>query len=141
MKVLLAVDGSEYTRKMLAYLDQHDELLGRDDEYTVLTIDPVLPPRARGALGKHTVDRYYSEEANKVLEPALSFLRERGHSKVTGHFEVGSPGETIAQFADQKGFDLIVMGSHGHGNILNLVTGSVTTAVLKHCKVPVLLVR
>ena len=141
MKVLLAVDGSEYTRKMLDYLDTHDELLGRNDEYTVLTVDPVLPPRARGALRKDIVDQYYSDEAQKVLEPALDFLRQRGHSMVTSKFEVGPPGETIARFATEGAFDLIVMGSHGHGRLLHLVMGSVTTAVLKHCKVPVLLVR
>ena len=141
MKVLLAVDGSVYTQKMLGYLDQHDELLGRDDDYTVLTVAPVLPPRARGALNKNIVDQYYSDEANKVLEPALAFLREREHQKVTGKFEVGPPGETIARFASEGNFDLIVMGSHGHGGVLSLVMGSVANGVLKHCKVPVLLVR
>ena len=33
------------------------------------------------------------------------------------------------------------MGSHGHGALSSLVMGSVTTKVLAHCKVPVLLVR
>ncbi|MEO8248304.1 MAG: universal stress protein [Burkholderiales bacterium] len=141
MKVLLAVDGSDYTQKMLDYLVKYDELLGREDDYTVLSVEPVLPPRARGALGKNIVDQYYSDEASRVLEPAVSFLRERGHLNVTKKFEVGQPGETIARFATDGEFDLIVMGSHGHGRILNLVMGSVTTAVLKHCHVPVLLVR
>jgi nucleotide-binding universal stress UspA family protein len=36
---------------------------------------------------------------------------------------------------------LLVMGSHGHGTLGNLVMGSVATQVLAHCKVPVLLVR
>ena len=31
MKILLAVDGSAYTKKMLAYLAAHDELLGQAD--------------------------------------------------------------------------------------------------------------
>ena len=39
------------------------------------------------------------------------------------------------------GFDLLVMGSHGHGNVGNLVMGSIATKVLAGCKVPVLLVR
>ncbi|MDP4770616.1 MAG: universal stress protein, partial [Limnohabitans sp.] len=38
-------------------------------------------------------------------------------------------------------FDLVVMGSHGHGTLGNLVMGSVATQVLANCKVPVLLVR
>jgi nucleotide-binding universal stress UspA family protein len=35
----------------------------------------------------------------------------------------------------------VVLGSHGHSALGNLVMGSVATQVLAHCKVPVLLVR
>ncbi|MDE2594991.1 MAG: universal stress protein, partial [Burkholderiales bacterium] len=37
--------------------------------------------------------------------------------------------------------DLIMMGSHGHSNLMNLITGSVATQVLARSKLPVLLVR
>ena len=43
--------------------------------------------------------------------------------------------------ADKGKHDMIAMGSHGHGNLLNLITGSVTTQVLARSKLPVLLVR
>ena len=36
---------------------------------------------------------------------------------------------------------MIVMGSHGHGALINLVVGSVATEVLAACKLPVLIVR
>ena len=36
--------------------------------------------------------------------------------------------------------DLIVMGSHGHGSVYNLLVGSVTEGVLKISKCPILLV-
>ena len=38
-------------------------------------------------------------------------------------------------------FDLVVMGSHGHGLFRNLVLGSVATRVLAACTVPVLIIR
>jgi nucleotide-binding universal stress UspA family protein len=43
--------------------------------------------------------------------------------------------------AEDGEFDLVVMGSHGHSAVVNLVMGSIATQVLAHCKVPVLLVR
>jgi len=55
--------------------------------------------------------------------------------------KVGSAGELIAKAAEAGAFDLVVMGSHGHSALGNLVMGSVATRVLAHCKVPVLLVR
>ena len=47
----------------------------------------------------------------------------------------------IEALADTGKFDLLVMGSHGHGALATLVVGSVTTQVLAHCKVPLLIVR
>ena len=54
---------------------------------------------------------------------------------------MGPAGETIGKVADAGKFQLLVMGSHGHGALATLVMGSVTTQVLAHSKVPVLIVR
>jgi nucleotide-binding universal stress UspA family protein len=139
MKILLAVDGSPFTKKMLAYLTTHD-LLSRGNEYSVFTVQPVLPPRARAAVGKEVVNKYYLDEAEKVLAPVSKFLLRHGVDAKTS-WKTGHAGETIAKMAEDEKFDLIVMGSHGHGTLVNLVMGSVATQVLAHCKVPVLLVR
>ncbi|MCW5234384.1 universal stress protein [Verminephrobacter eiseniae] len=140
MNILLAVDGSPYTKKMLAYLATHEELLGSQHTYTVLTVQPPLPARARAALGKEAVDSYHSEEADKILAPVCKFLAR--HALQTKRIaKVGPVGESIAKLADSGGFDLLVMGSHGHGALTTLVTGSVTAQVLAHSKLPVLLVR
>ena len=141
MKILLAVDGSPFTKKMLAYLAAHDELItaGRH-QYTALTVQAALPPRARAALSKELVDEYYAEEASKVLEPVRKFLAQ---SSITleCQSEIGAAGETIAQVAESGKYDLIIMGTHGHGSLGKLVMGSVSTQVLANCSVPVMLIR
>ena len=140
MNILLAVDGSTYTKRMLAYLATHSELFANGNSYAVLTVQSQLPPRARAAVGRAVVDQYQLEEAEKVLSPVSKFLLRHGiNAKTT--WKVGHAGDTIAKFAESDKFDLLVMGSHGHGTLANLVMGSVATAVLAHCKVPVLLVR
>ncbi|MDP2264333.1 MAG: universal stress protein [Hydrogenophaga sp.] len=140
MKILLAVDGSAYTKKMLAYLTTHDEVFGTDNSYTVYTVQAPLPPRARAAVGTEIAKGYYAEEAEKVTAPVVKFLARHGIQPQVVH-KVGSPGELIAKAAEAGKFDLLLMGSHGHGALGALVMGSVTTQVLAHCKVPVLLVR
>jgi nucleotide-binding universal stress UspA family protein len=140
MKILLAVDGSAYSKKMLAYLATHEGLLSNIHSYSVLNVQAALPPRARAALGKEVVESYYAEESAKVLAPVGKFLQRHG-IKAECIAKVGSAGATIAKLADQGRFDLLVMGSHGHSALATLVMGSVTTQVLAHCKVPVLLVR
>lgn len=141
MKILLAVDGSPFTKKMLAYLAAHEELVaaGRHD-YTAVTVQPALPPRARAALSKDMVDEYYAEESAKVLDPVSKFL---AHSDITPtcRAEIGPAGEAIAKIAEEGKFDLIIMGTHGHGSLGKLVMGSVSTKVLASCSVPVMLIR
>ena len=140
MNILLAVDGSTYTKKMLAYLAAHDEMLGSSHTYTAITVQPQLPPRARAALGKEVVDKYHAEEGEKVLSPVVKFMARHGVQLKT-MTKVGPAGETIAKVAESGKYDLIVMGTHGHGSLGKLVMGSVSTQVLASCQVPVLLVR
>lgn len=140
MKILLAVDGSPFTKKMLAYLVTHPELFGPHNAFTVFTATAALPPRARAVVGADVAHGYYEEEATKVDEPVLEFLGRHGITPQVVH-AVGHAGEQIARTATEGDFDLVMMGSHGHGALANLVMGSVATQVLAHCKVPVLLVR
>jgi len=140
MNILLAVDGSAYSKKMLAYLSTHEALLSANNSYTIFHAQPALPPRARAAVGKDIVDQYYAEESERVLAPVAKFLLRHGVN-AKSVWKVGPAGASIAKMADEGAFDLLVMGSHGHGALANLVMGSVTTQVLAHCKVPVLLVR
>jgi nucleotide-binding universal stress UspA family protein len=139
MKILLAVDGSPYTKKMLAYLAAH-ELFSPNNDYTAVTAQLVLPSQARSALGKELVNKYYEEEGLRVMAPVTKYLLRHG---ITARFvwKTGRPGDLICKTATEGKFDLVVMGSHGHGALLNLVMGSVATEVLAGCKVPVLIVR
>jgi nucleotide-binding universal stress UspA family protein len=140
MKILLAVDGSEFTKKMLAYLATHEELFSASNKYTLITVQPQLPPRARAAVGKEVVEAYQRDESEKVLAPVSAFLTRHGID-AKSIAKVGHAGDVISKAAESGKFDLVVMGSHGHGTLGNLVMGSVATQVLAHCKVPVLLVR
>ena len=60
--------------------------------------------------------------------------------KATLHEPTGAVAEEILNQADVVKADLIVMGTHGHGAMYNLLVGSATKGVLKHCNRPVLLV-
>ena len=141
MKILVPVDGSSYTKRMLAYLAAHDEWLGGAHDYTVLhTVAPV-PPRAAAVIDKATLKAYYEDEAEKVLKPIRTFFARHADLKTTFLAKSGQAADVITATAEKGNFELIVMGSHGHGSLGNLVLGSVATRVLAHSKVPVLLVR
>lgn len=140
MKILVAVDGSSYTKKMLAYLAAHDEWLGGAHQYTVVHAVPAVPPRAAAVLDKAVLKDYYDDEGNKVFKAIRTFFDKQ---KITADFvsKVGPAADVIAAQASKGKFDLLIMGSHGHSSLGNLVMGSVATKVMAHCEVPVLLVR
>jgi nucleotide-binding universal stress UspA family protein len=60
--------------------------------------------------------------------------------KVSLHEPTGAVAKEILNQADELNADLIVMGTHGHGAMYNLLVGSTTKGVLKHSARPVLLV-
>jgi nucleotide-binding universal stress UspA family protein len=141
MKMLVAVDGSPYTKHMLAYLAAHDEWLGnKKHDFTVVHVVPAVPPRAAAVFAKDTLDAYYHDECEAVFEPIRAFFKQLG---IDAQFvtKVGHAADLVAKMADDGKYDLLVMGSHGHGSLSNLVMGSVTTKVIAHCRTPVLLVR
>ncbi len=140
MKILAAVDGSPYTKRMLAYLAAHDEWLGAHHDYTIVHAVQPLPARAAAALDKATLKTYHDETAEKVFKPLRTFFAKQG-LKANFVYKVGPPAEVIAALANKGRYDLVVLGSHGHGSLANLVMGSVATQVLARCSTPALLIR
>ena len=55
--------------------------------------------------------------------------------------EIGETGETITEFANADGCDLIVMGSHGFGGAEEKIMGSVSKYVLENSTCPVIFVK
>lgn len=73
----------------------------------------------------------------------LDALREeltRSGLRAFAHERDGTVVEEVLQTATEISADLIVMGSHGHGSVYNLLVGSVTEGILKAGERPVLLV-
>jgi nucleotide-binding universal stress UspA family protein len=140
MKVLLAVDGSDDTKKMLAYLATHEDLLGNKPELFVLNVQVKVPPRVARHVGKAVLNEYYRHNAEAVLAPISKFLTRHGADFETMQY-FGAPAEGILKSADEKDIDLIVMGSRGHTSMKAMLLGSVAQKVLTESKVPILLIR
>jgi nucleotide-binding universal stress UspA family protein len=140
MKILVPVDGSPFTKRMLAYLAAHDEWLGDAHRYTLVHVTPAVPPRAAAVLDKAVLQSHYAEESDKVFKPIRTFFAKQ---KINAEYvaKVGPAADTIAALATKGKFDLLMMGSHGHGLLGNLVLGSVATKVMAHCETPVLIIR
>jgi nucleotide-binding universal stress UspA family protein len=139
MKILLAADGSECTKKALAYLMTHQAML-EGGELVLLHVQPALPPRVEGFVGHQTVADYHRDEAGKVLAPLQEFVRTH-EVPCRARWVVGRPGHEIVKAAHEEQAHMIVMGTHGYGMVGRALLGSVAQGVVGHADIPVLLVR
>lgn len=139
MKILLAVDGSLVTKRMLSYAAAHEEMFGPSHEYIVVNVVAPLPGYAARFLDETVVDGYYREEADAVFGPIRSFAEmQRWNVRfIPAH---GHAAEVVAATAESEQCDLVVMGTHGHSSLGNVVLGSVANGVLARCRKPVLLI-
>jgi len=127
LKLLLAVDGSRYTRRMLTYIVSN-ELLFRPDQEMVLC--HVVPDDEHS----HKVS-----EDHPVLTEARGFLTSHGFKPQTLAVH-GEPASVLALVARDLQSNLIVMGYRGHSRLESVVMGSVTSELLSQSFIPVLVV-
>jgi nucleotide-binding universal stress UspA family protein len=85
------------------------------------------------------VDQVRAEREGKA---SLTVARARA-AGVTARFLVweGEPAEGVLDAADAEDADLIVVGSHGRSRLGRLILGSVSTRVIEHARLPVLVAR
>lgn len=81
-----------------------------------------------------------SAEVDKGLANAKAMLKAAGLNAETSVLP-GQNEKALADLVDTQGFDMLVMGAYGHSRIRSLVIGSTTTAMIRACKVPVVLMR
>ncbi len=141
MKILVAVDGSSYTQKALAFLTDTPGMFIEGNELLLLHVSIGLPANVTRHVGKEIVDNYYAEEGAKVLEPAKAFLAGKGVAGCGVELRHGHAPEVIVTTAKEAGAGMIVMGTHGHGMFGRALMGSVATKVVAESTVPVLLVK
>jgi nucleotide-binding universal stress UspA family protein len=141
MKILAAIDGSPHAHATLEALVQRLSWFRDKPGITLLYVHLPLPHGAAASwVGKTTIQRYYDDECEQVLADARKSLDAQGIAH-EAKSKVGDPAHEIVSVASQEGFDLIVMGTHGHTALANLVMGSVATKVLASSKVPVLIFK
>ena len=133
--ILVAYDGSPTSRAALAQAYQLAQT--EQAEITVLTVAPTVAPLA--ALAPVSVEGLRAE----LDDWASAKLREAETAAPDGltvHTvqRCGHVGEEVVAEIESGGYDLVVLGSRGHGRIASEILGSVNSHVHFHAKVPTL---
>ena len=157
-RILVPIDFSDVTPRVIGVAQQLAKAL--DSEIHLIHVRELSAAAAPGALGYGLAGMPElasmsgvpvpmfdpMPQTMPVVESQKSKLAQwekeiaQGGLKVTLHEPAGMVVEEILFQADSLNADLIVMGTHGHGAMYNLLVGGVTKGVLKHSARPVLLV-
>jgi nucleotide-binding universal stress UspA family protein len=129
LHVLAEFPGEEFIANMIStdtwqeiktrhYSEARDELIGKRKDRIALK----------------EVLQAFSEKAN---------ANEEDQTFVTDEILIknGAPAEIIVQTAKKRNCDLVVMGTHGHGTIVDVLIGSTARWVVKQSPIPVLVIR
>ncbi len=137
--ILVAVDGSKHSDKAVRYACAIAPPLGA--EVILLHVVPMLV----SATPYHdTVSDQPFLALQKVGEDILSKAKALAASlncPVTDLIAQGDPANTIIRVAEEKGADIIVMGSRGVSGFKRLFVGSISDKVANQAPCPVMIVR
>jgi nucleotide-binding universal stress UspA family protein len=80
------------------------------------------------------------EKAEGVLEAAVAEAAD-DHKQIETVVKMGRPDREIVTYADENGFDQIVIGSHGRHEASRILFGSVSEKVARRSPLSVTIVR
>jgi nucleotide-binding universal stress UspA family protein len=140
MKILIPVDGSEYSKRAVDHLFDYRAVFELNSKITLLHVLRPVAKFVSAAVRPEVIEENNAEE----VEKAMGWARKRfadSRAPFEQAVEFGDPSEKIVEFAQRGSFDMIIMGSRGHGSVPGMLIGSTTFKVLTACKVPLLVIR
>ena len=160
-KILYATDLSENARFAYAYAASLADLYGA--QITLMHVLPEIPDLLdKQVIGYIDADRWEEIKAQHFQEARDALIGKRkdhlaikdvlqqfSENATEGEgvgsdqiiVERGNPVEKIIEHSEKAKFDLIVMGTHGHGTLEDAMIGSTARRVVRRSKIPVLVVR
>jgi nucleotide-binding universal stress UspA family protein len=151
-KIMVPLDGSELAECVLPHVESIAKGCGASNVIFFYVVEPVHLPVGTGSAGGEAfteadaakIRKDEDERHKKAAKQYLDDIKKRGKydgADLKTEVIMGKPADSIAEYAEKKGVDLIVIATHGRSGISRWVYGSVADKVLRSACVPVLMVR
>lgn len=137
MRIILATDGSEYSRTAARYVQRLG--FGPETQIDILHVfkEYVMPDEIDAA-------RDFKEVSKRGAEALIDDFREElmpTSARLVPMLREGEPWREIVEASAHTGADLVVMGHKGLHGIKEFLLGSTLHQVVRHCSASVLAVR
>lgn len=139
-KLLIAVDGSEHAlRAVRRAIELASEWRDKPELALISVHDDTALHHASHFVGQRAVLEHLNAQSESDLTAALALCREAGWEPER-IIRVGHVAHEIAQTAQSRAFDLLVLGIKGRTALADLLMGSVAQRVCAVTTIPILLV-
>lgn len=141
-KVLIPLDGSDRTAKVIPHVQDLVHCIGAKIELICVVVYPHYDFLVRDPELSATIMDGLESEACKYLSTYAAQLKKDGLEVIANVVRSeGMIADAILSYADESGADMIAMTSKVSSGPLGWMQSSVTDAVIKRANVPVLLVK
>lgn len=143
-KIMAPLDGSELSECVLPHLEAIAKGCNVKDIVLVRIVEPFgLSSGSHVAFSNEeikTIDSRHEAEAKEYMEAIAGGLEKKGLKAATKVI-VGRVADSLAEYAEKNGVDLIIIATHGRSGISRWTWGSVADRILRSACVPVLMIR
>lgn len=139
-KILIAIDGSENSKKALLKAKEIAELK-TSDIYILMVVENLRGnPSVVNSDDKNAKISKEIQDAEDILKNALELFGNYP-GVVKADYKVGDVATKIIEVVEDRGIDLIVMGRRGLGTFSRTFLGSISNKVLNNVSTSVLIVK
>jgi nucleotide-binding universal stress UspA family protein len=140
-KILVPVDFSEYSMQALKYSSEFAKAYN-SEVFLLYVVEPIIypPDLSIGQITLPALNFQIDEKAKEELHRAAkeSFAKE---TKVKIVVKLGKPYLEIIETARAESIDLIIISTHGHSGVEQILFGSTADKVVRKAPCPVLTLR
>ncbi|MDD4929691.1 MAG: universal stress protein [Gallionella sp.] len=143
MKLLIPLDGSSGALRAVDYVISQMDAFKQPPTLLLLNVQwKIATGNVKLFISQETISDYYREQGMNALQAARAAL-DAAQLPYQYHISVGTPAESVAQYAREQGVDQIVMcrQGQGQGSLQVFLLGSVVAKVLHLADCPVLLIK
>jgi nucleotide-binding universal stress UspA family protein len=146
-KILVPLDGSHLAEQILPYAVEQARLSSSKLVLLQVTDFPesevTVGPKATAAVAEKE-NAYYTHEEKEATNYLMTIADSYQNSAIDAEWAVvhgENPQETIMDYANKNGYDMIAICTHGRGGLNRMVFGSVADHILRSAGPPLLVLR
>jgi len=142
--ILVPLDGSKLAECVLPHVETLVKGSQAKRVIFARVVEPFLPPTSEYIFSDDQIKKVDKENrayAEKYLKEIVGQAKYGSGVRIETTILSGNVPDSLAEFANKNGADIIVIATHGRSGVSRWVWGGVADRILRSSCVPVLMVR